>query len=95
MKRTRATINEVKYIEAWLKNPDKSGCPFQTLILQIMVGERWCEICFGYFPALRERAYDVICWCPCSVYGIRYVTKVAKQLVKEAYEKDKSNSQGS
>jgi len=95
MKRTKATLGEIKYIEAWLKNPDKSGCPFphEAIRLEhtqraevyrlpgVTSGDVKCEICYGYFPTLRERARGVLCGCPCSVYRKSYVVSVAKEIL--------------
>ena len=78
-KRTFATKREKVAIKDWLNNPDKSGCPFP--LSQIIVGKSWCEICYGYFPTLRERARDVLCECPCAVYGKRYTVRVAKEIL--------------
>ena len=102
MKRTRATINEVKHIEDWLRYKDESTCPF-NVFSKFPPFQDKCKICYGYFPSLRKKVLEkkvkikdeTLYLCPCMIYEKSYVVRRAKQLVKEAYEKDKSNSQGS
>jgi len=80
MKRNLSGINKnnIKNIIRWvnLSSPDE-----QEKICPISV----CKTCKEIFPKLPEAeggpGFAFVC--PCTVYKISYVTKVAKQIIKE------------
>lgn len=60
-----------KEIEIWLKNGAR-GCPF-TMPCRIHAK----HLCYQVFPGLEN--VD----CPCNVYTLKYVIRIAKQAIKE------------
>jgi len=73
MKRDLSVVDEwaLGKIKEWLKTRDDGNCPF--------LGEKnGCGICEAIFPTLENNKH------PCEQFGIQYVTRVAKQVVKAA-----------
>lgn len=79
MKRDLSWINgnNIKNIVSWLSyhpsGKKKDLCPISR-----------CEICKAIFPKIPTTEGDDGCGaCPCDAYGVSYVTRVAKQIIKE------------
>jgi len=42
-----------------------------------------CDVCKSIFPKLPRIDDSTLFKCPCIAYGVRYVTKVVKQVIKD------------
>ena len=73
MKRAKATEADKKLIKKWLlcKNP-VSTCPFKS----ITDCDYFLTYCKRFFPQKADP------FCPCAVYPINYVRRVARELIK-------------
>jgi hypothetical protein len=81
-------LDKITSIKFWLKFGEvyrKTACPFQY------EKDAW-KICINLFPKMNnfQRNQQNICGCyrkcPCAVYGIKEVSAIAEEVVKE-YEK--------
>lgn len=71
MNKVKLTKEGKELIRKWLTLHDidkKGNCPLLTT---------YCEICYSWFPRATS------CNCPCFVYSLRYVVKVARKMIKE------------
>ena len=72
MKRAKATLTEQYKIIEWLdfhRDKQLNNCPFITCF-------RETPSCKKFFPKMKEG-------CPCEQFPLKYVRKVAKQLILE------------
>lgn len=73
MKRDLSRINEnnIKNIIRWVNlssfDNKENICPCSS-----------CETCRKIFPKLPKSGI-----CPCNAYGVKYITRVAKRIIKE------------
>ena len=73
MKRAKATEEEKKLIKEWLlQDWNEMACPFKGLVKCYDLHSH----CKRYFPQKRSP------YCPCYEYSIKYVRRVAKELIK-------------
>ena len=69
-------------IKVWLESDTPElNCPFVAM-------KRRQQVCHGIFPKLGYRHVSTtldICplACPCRVYGLKYVRRIARQVIKE------------
>ena len=85
MKRDLSVItDEVKeLIRKWIDKKDDRACPFD-FDLQL------CSICKNIFPKLPKytpylyfhRHHDWSFVCPCDAFSVKYVIKVAEEIIK-------------
>lgn len=77
MKRDLSNVTEdhVWSLKKWVESEDKDYCPFlgNGLIC-------WDDICYQVFPKLIKIKMGA---CPCTKSGVKYVVKVARQIIKE------------
>ena len=75
MKREIASILEQDQIAEWLISEDKvHDCPFGSE--KRCIWDEGYIFCKKFFPRLKEA-------CPCKVYSLKYVKRVARGLIKE------------
>ncbi len=70
----------IKRIEKWLKHSNPDICPFAYL--DLFFGIELCrhQYCDQIFPTLGNQ-------CPCDEFTLNYVTRRARAVVKEYYER--------
>lgn len=78
--------SQKKAIKEWLKDRDgKDICPFTDVKYD---GMYRCEaFCKKWFPKVKaqlenKKEYTGCLLCPCQAYSVKYVRKVAKELIK-------------
>ena len=74
---SKLTVGDFFQIRYWAYHPDRRlYCPFEC-------HPKSCQKCRDIFPKL-----DVSDACPCDVSSVKYVTKVARQVIKDWEESD-------
>ena len=70
---SNVTRDHVKRLKGWLEAEDKDYCPFRD-------NGRTCleDICWEVFPFLDDQGL-----CPCTRSGFKYVTSVAREIIKK------------
>ena len=59
-----------------LENALKGGlCPFSEMTNK-------CDICNAIFPKLNKILQEAVTPCPCTKYSLKYVIKMAKEVIK-------------
>lgn len=75
MKRNLSNVtgDHIRRLKKWVEAKDKDNCPFLDNGLT-------CEedICYQVFPGLVKEGD-----CPCDKSGVKYVTRVARQIIYE------------
>jgi hypothetical protein len=80
---TNLTERDLRGINRWLQMDKEKGgnhCPFH----------RDCSKCADIFPCYKDTQEYSLKLCPCGLYPIQYVTRVARQILREK-EKEKKD----
>lgn len=94
MKKAKVTKKEGKALKKWLEASDPiGGCPFNNGTIDCSGWSKESLYCLKFFPKLG--AYGIgfssgkVCYpCPCHTFDIKYVKRVARELIKEVSKND-------
>lgn len=86
MKRIKAVAFEKRGLRKWLKLSlayRDSVCPFKKELGNHKITcDNTTRYCLKFFPKAKPSSIFRYFHCPCYSFSIKYVTKVAKELVK-------------